>query len=118
MKRSLFIKIHSEGNAGTWRTKSSAGLSYALILFGYLFSVNMTREFCLGDQIIESMGLAAWSSQTGLHVSVFYGVGFMIWGWLLARWTMKPYHPQLFKSIPYVILFLLLAGPFIFRMAF
>jgi hypothetical protein len=52
----------------------------ALILwvFGFFFSFSF-KEFCLGDYIINGIGLKAWSGgDTGTHYTVYYSLVFFI----------------------------------------
>ncbi|MEC0240336.1 hypothetical protein P4H66_10790 [Paenibacillus dokdonensis] len=117
MKR-LFIKpMDEQGKNTALRSISYAVLSFAFILFGYMISVSITPEICLGDRILESLGLRAWQSHTeansGLHYTIFYGLSMIVLGWVMARITLKHRQPKLYKSIPVIILSLLFMGPLV-----
>jgi hypothetical protein len=95
-------------------------LSFALLIFGHLFSINLTKDFSLGDTILETIGLRAWQSKTlinnfeydsGIHLTVFYGLGIMILSWIIANVTMKNDYPKLYKTIPLFVVFLLFFSP-------
>lgn len=115
MKRFFIKPMNEQGKNTALRSISYAILSFAFILFGYMISVSITPELCLGDRILESLGLRAWQSQTeansGLHYTIFYGLSMMVLGWALARIVLKHRQPKLYKSIPVVILTLLFMGP-------
>ncbi|WP_160496822.1 hypothetical protein [Paenibacillus dendrobii] len=113
------MKRSEQGAGADIRKISYAVLSLVLILIGYVFSVNITPELCLGDRILEAAGLNAWerpAARSGFHYSILYGLGFVIAGWLVARVTLKHRLPKLYKSIPAMILVLLFIGPLVLRL--
>jgi hypothetical protein len=90
------------------------------MIFGHIFSVNLTDDFTLGDSILNFIGLRAWqgklivnniSYDSGIHFTIFYGLGFIILGWLLARMTIKNEYPKVYKSIPIFFILMLFLTP-------
>jgi hypothetical protein len=95
-------------------------ISFAFMIFGHLFSVNLTNDYSLGDTILETIGLRAWQEQkiinnvaydSGLHFTIFYGLGIIVLGWLIANMTIKTEYPKLYKSIPIFLIILLFFSP-------
>jgi hypothetical protein len=55
--------------------------SISLILFalGVIWSANIKRQFCLGDIILNAIGLPAWSNgNSGNHYTIIYALIFLI----------------------------------------
>lgn len=50
-------------------------LSVLLILMAFFFSFSFPA-FCLGDSMLQHMGLPAWSEQ-GFHITILYSVAFL-----------------------------------------
>ena len=60
------------------------GLFFSLMIFGILFSFELSNGFCLGDYLLNKLGLKAWSNDEerwGLRYTFFYGLAFVIIGW-------------------------------------
>ncbi|MGZ9816691.1 hypothetical protein ACXM0N_12275 [Peribacillus simplex] len=54
-------------------------LSFALCLIGILFNFRFGDKFCIGDIILNNIGLSAWSNgDSGIHYTVFYSIIFFI----------------------------------------
>ncbi|MFE4814634.1 hypothetical protein ACFQ9Y_26585 [Peribacillus simplex] len=54
-------------------------LSFALCLIGILFTFRFGDKFCIGDIILNSIGLSAWSNgDSGIHYTNFYSIIFFI----------------------------------------
>lgn len=55
--------------------------SMSLLLFalGVIWSANINRQFCLGDSILNAIGLPAWSNgNSGSHYTIIYALIFLI----------------------------------------
>ncbi|MDY0407076.1 hypothetical protein P5G51_018615 [Virgibacillus sp. 179-BFC.A HS] len=61
------------------RKKIGTGsVSFILIVLGLLWAFSFAN-FSIGDEILKSIGLPAWSNgSTGIHYSVFYALLFFI----------------------------------------
>ncbi|MFD9624228.1 hypothetical protein [Peribacillus muralis] len=54
-------------------------LSLALCLIGILFTFRFGDKFCIGDIILNYIGLSAWSNgDSGIHYTMFYSIIFFI----------------------------------------
>ncbi|WP_458354573.1 hypothetical protein [Peribacillus frigoritolerans] len=54
-------------------------LSFVLCLFGILFTFEFGDKSCMGDHILHTVGLSAWSNgDSGIHYTVFYSAIFFI----------------------------------------
>ncbi|MGE7183882.1 hypothetical protein ACQKKK_07680 [Peribacillus sp. NPDC006672] len=54
-------------------------LSFVLCIIGILFTFRFANKFCIGDSILNNIGLSAWSNgDTGIHLTMFYSVIFFI----------------------------------------
>lgn len=54
-------------------------LSALLWVFGILFALSLGNQPAIGDRIVESIGLKAWSNvDTGIHYTLFYSFIFFI----------------------------------------
>ena len=63
---------------------------WVMITFGILFGVTLKNDFCLGDAILTTMGLNAWSNGTsGLHYSAIISMLLITFGWLMAAKELK-----------------------------
>ena len=67
-------------------------IAVVLIVFGVVFGVNWNKTgFCLGDQLLSSLGLPAWSQGTkGLHYSGLIGTILILAGIALVNATHTP----------------------------
>ncbi|MET1180427.1 hypothetical protein ABG775_21040 [Peribacillus simplex] len=54
-------------------------LSFALCLIGILFTLQFGDKPCFGDNILNTIGLSAWSNgDSGFHYTMFYSAIFFI----------------------------------------
>ena len=54
-------------------------LSFILFIIGLIWGITLKYSFCLGDIVLNSIGLKAWSSgSSGTHYAVFYSLIFLI----------------------------------------
>ena len=54
-------------------------LSFILFIIGLIWDITLKYSFCLGDIVLNSIGLKAWSSgSSGTHYAVFYSLIFLI----------------------------------------
>jgi len=54
-------------------------VSLVLVIIGALFSFSFGKNISLGDLILNSLGLKAWSNiNTGIHYTIFYSLVFYI----------------------------------------
>ncbi|MFJ8068330.1 hypothetical protein ACIQZD_05145 [Peribacillus sp. NPDC096447] len=54
-------------------------LSFALCLIGILFTFQFGDKSCIGDNILNNIGLSAWSNgDSGIHYTMFYSAIFFI----------------------------------------
>ena len=73
-------------------------IAVLLIVFAIVFSftirsigaISGQNGFCLGDNILNALGLKAWSNGVhGTHYTVFYSLGMLIFAFGLYSWTNK-----------------------------
>ncbi|MBO8168181.1 MAG: hypothetical protein H0Z35_03225 [Thermoanaerobacteraceae bacterium] len=60
--------------------------SFSLLIFilAMVFSFSFGTNFCLGDSILNLLGLKAWSNgDSGFHYTILYSIVFLMLGWLL-----------------------------------
>ncbi|MFJ7469129.1 hypothetical protein ACIQWI_11245 [Peribacillus frigoritolerans] len=61
-------------------------LSFALCLIGILFNFRFGDKFCIGDIILNNIGLSAWSNgDSGIHYTVFYSIIFFISSFIIGN---------------------------------
>ncbi|MBA4687748.1 MAG: hypothetical protein H2184_11390 [Candidatus Galacturonibacter soehngenii] len=54
-------------------------MSFVLFVLAVIWSVNIKRQFCLGDSILNTLGLPAWSNgNSGSHYTIIYSLLFLI----------------------------------------
>ncbi|GEM_PF-1691686 len=54
-------------------------ISILLFVVGFLFIINFNNGICIGDNILNYIGLKAWSDgNQGTHYTVFYSIIFFI----------------------------------------
>lgn len=61
--------------------------SIALLLLSILWSSNISRTFCLGDIVLEGIGLKAYSGKygQGIHYTIFYSLAMLVAGYIAGR---------------------------------
>lgn len=61
-------------------------LSFALCLIGILFAFRFGNKFCIGDIILNNIGLSAWSNgDSGTHYTMFYSAIFFITSFIIGN---------------------------------
>lgn len=62
-------------------------LSLILFIVGILFSVTIGRTFCLGDILLESVGLKGWlhMEHSSMNLKIFISEFLLIVGYLMGR---------------------------------
>jgi hypothetical protein len=80
----------TEGEIMIEKIKKKLGpgsLSIVLALLGILFGVSFQGGFCIGDYILNSVGLRAWSSgsNVGTHLTLFYSLLLFIPAFLIGH---------------------------------
>jgi hypothetical protein len=62
-------------------------LSTVLFILAVLFSSQIGRTFCLGDIVLEALGIDAWSVgyKQGFHNTIYYSAAFSVIGYVLGR---------------------------------
>lgn len=92
--------------------KSYIGILYlVLMIFGLFFATIASNGFCLGDYLLNKVGLKAWQNEQekmGLRYTFFYGLAFVVIGWKGATKYLKDSNPYLIKKMPWIFLALLL----------
>lgn len=60
-------------------------LSIVLLILGILFSVELGRTFCLGDILLESVGLKGWVDfgKSTLNIKIFISEFIIISGFII-----------------------------------
>lgn len=59
--------------------------SILFILLAFLWSANLKNGVCIGDNILNYMGLPIWTNgDTGFHFTLFYSLVFLIPAFILA----------------------------------
>ncbi|MDM5452259.1 hypothetical protein [Peribacillus simplex] len=54
-------------------------ISFALCLIGILFTFRFGNKFCIGDSILNNIGMTAWTNgETGIHYTMIYSAIFFI----------------------------------------
>ncbi len=84
---------------------------FSLMIFGLSFSSTASNGFCLGDYLLNQLGLKAWHNdqeKLGLHYTFFYALTFVVIGWRGATKYLKESHPYLIKKMLWIFLALLL----------
>ncbi|RYD04820.1 hypothetical protein N752_12910 [Desulforamulus aquiferis] len=88
--------------------KSYIGILFLLLMvFGLYFSTIASNGFCLGDYILNQLGLKAFQNdeeKLGLRYTFFYALFFVIVGWKGAKKYLKDSHPILIKRLPWIFL--------------
>lgn len=82
-----------------------------LMVFGLYFSSTASNGFCLGDYILNQVGLKAWQNneeKLGLRYTFFYALILVIIGWKGATKYLKDSHPLLIKKLPWIFFGLLI----------
>lgn len=52
-------------------------ISILLCILGILFSFSFGKDICLGDRVLNLIGLEAWSNgNSGIHYTIFYSLIF------------------------------------------
>jgi len=79
--------------------------SIGILIFSILFSVSLSRTFCLGDVILKGLGLKAYSalSGEGIHYTIFYSVGMLVAGYIVARIFSKDFGAKIGRRICLVL---------------
>ncbi|MDO7786063.1 hypothetical protein [Desulforamulus aquiferis] len=92
--------------------KSYIGILFLLLMvFGLYFSTIASNGFCLGDYILNQLGLKAFQNdeeKLGLRYTFFYALFFVIVGWKGAKKYLKDSHPILIKRLPWIFFGMLL----------
>lgn len=86
-------------------------LFFLLMVFGLFFSAEASNGFCLGDYLLNQLGLKSWQNneeQMGLRYIFFYALAFVIIGMWGAKKYLKDSYPNLAKNMVWIFLALLL----------
>jgi hypothetical protein len=61
--------------------------SIGILILSILFSINLSRTFCLGDVVLNGLGLKTYSSGNGqgMHYTIFYSAVMLIAGYIVGR---------------------------------
>ncbi len=84
---------------------------FLLMIFGLFFSSIASNGFCLGDYLLNQLGLKAWyndQDKMGLRYTFFYALTFVIIGWRGSTKYLKESYPYLIKKMVWIFLALLL----------
>lgn len=84
---------------------------FLLMIVGLFFSATASNGFCLGDYLLNQLGLRAWHNdqeKLGFHYTFFYALLFIALGWRGTTKYLKESHPYLIKKMPWIFLVLLL----------
>lgn len=93
------------------RTSYIGILFLLLMVFGLFFSTIASNGFCLGDYILNQLGLKAWQNdeeKMGLRYTFFYALFFVVIGWKGAKKYLKDSYPLLIRKLPWIFFGLLL----------
>jgi hypothetical protein len=85
-----------------------------LMVFGLFFSAEASNGFCLGDYLLNQLGLKSWQNdeeQLGLRYIFFYALAFVVIGWRGAAKYLKASQPNLVKALPWIFVALLFIVP-------
>lgn len=87
-------------------------ISYGLIFIALIMAISFKNKVCIGDSILNMMGIKAWSHGTmGIHCTVIYAFIVVILAWIASAKLLGEKYEKLVRSIPAVILLLLLIVP-------
>lgn len=90
-------------------------ISIALVAFGVIWAFSF-KGFCLGDTILNSIGLKSWSNGTvGTHYSVFYSLIFFASAFFVSAKYPDCYFSKLGKTVS-LVLSIILMILFVFQM--
>ncbi|MEG6616198.1 hypothetical protein V6C27_07135 [Peptococcaceae bacterium 1198_IL3148] len=84
------------------------------MVFGLFFSAEASNGFCLGEYLLNQLGLKSWQNneeQLGLRYIFFYALAFVVIGWWGAAKYLKASHANLVKALPLFFVALLFIVP-------
>ncbi|MEN6351337.1 MAG: hypothetical protein ABFD08_18345 [Syntrophomonas sp.] len=87
-------------------------LSLALLIFAFMFSVTTQSGYCLGDNVLRSLGIKAWSlesaehSTNGFHYTFLFSLAFAIMGYAGSKHFLKELYPRLVDKLFSIIVIL------------
>jgi len=85
-------------------------ISILLVLLGLAWSINFPGGFCVGDWVLNVVGLKAWSEMNnmGVHFTVYYSLLFFVAAFLLGYWHKNDFGAKSGKIVS-LVMFLLIA---------
>ncbi len=96
-------------------------LSLALLIFAFMFGVMTPSGFCIGDSVLRSIGLKAWSNESaeraviGFHNTFLFSLAFAILGYTGAKHNLKNIYPKLVEKLPLIAVILFLSSSLLFN---
>jgi hypothetical protein len=75
--------------------------SIGILILAILFSINLSRTFCLGDVVLKGLGLKVFSAGDGLgmHNTIFYSGGMLFVGYFVGRIFSKDFGAKVGRRI-------------------
>lgn len=95
-------------------------LSLLLLVFAFVVGVQTESGYCLGDNILRSIGLKAWSLESaqqlahGFHYTFFLFLGLAILGYLGTKRFLSDY-PHIVKRLPAIVIVLFFLATPLFK---
>jgi hypothetical protein len=82
-------------------------ISIVLVLLGILWGIRFRSGLCIGDFIVNSIGLQAWSNGgatgTRTHLALFYSLPFFISAFLLGNKYNNDFGANLGKTVSFAV---------------
>lgn len=91
------------------KTIGIGSTSILIFIAGIIFSFSFPNKICLGDSILEYLGLKSWSNgSTGIHYTIFYSLIFFICSFIVGHKFKDNVGAYLGKSLSLIILGIIL----------
>ncbi|MFB8373416.1 hypothetical protein ACWIE6_06395 [Paenibacillus taichungensis] len=85
--------------------------SAMLLLFGIIFTFKHHLGFSVGDTMLSAIGMSPYTTSyvSGVHITIFFGMGILACSYYLTRKEIMPLYPVLAKRLWLIVLAIVLS---------
>ncbi|MFC9707860.1 hypothetical protein JNUCC31_26520 [Paenibacillus sp. JNUCC31] len=85
--------------------------SVMFLMFGIIFTFKHHLGFSVGDTMLSAIGLSPYTTSyaSGVHITLFLGMGILACSYYVTRQEMMPFYPSLAKRLWLIVLVIVLS---------